>query len=204
MKEQNNVVTLYGKVISNPVFHHKISGKRFFEFFLSVDRLNNNRDIIPILVNNDQMDSKKNYIGKAILMIGQFRSYNDCSSIRHRLKLHVFAHEITLLNKYDETLAQNTIFLDGYLCKEPIYRTTPFGKKITDIMLAINRPCGRTDYIPCITWNKMARYTRTLKVGSHVQLDGRIQSREYQKQLNETTYITKTAYEVSAYKIVSL
>ena len=145
---------------------------------------------------------KENYIGREICVHGQFRSYNRHEENRNRLVLSLFVREMSFLEEVAETdIKPNYIFLDGYICKPPIYRKTPLGREIADILLAVNRPYGKSDYIPCICWGRNARYADSFSVGSHVQVWGRIQSREYQKKLSESEYEKRTAYEVSVSKL---
>jgi primosomal replication protein N len=140
-------------------------------------------------------------MGKHIEVLGQFRSYNSYHNEGNRLILTVFARDINFLDDDAVVKNPNQIFLNGYVCKKPIYRTTPFGREITDILLAVNRPYNKSDYIPCIAWGRNARYSESLEIGHNIKVWGRIQSREYQKKVNETEFEKRVAYEVSVSKL---
>ena len=147
------------------------------------------------------MDITQDYIGEYIHVIGQFRSYNRHEEKRNRLVLSVFAREISFVEEEDESMKTNQIFLDGYICKPPVYRKTPLGREIADLLLAVNRPYGKSDYIPCICWGRNARFASAFQVGGHVMIWGRIQSREYIKRLSEEESEKRVAYEVSVSKL---
>lgn len=141
------------------------------------------------------------YKGMMICVNGQFRSYNRHEERRNRLVLSVFAREVEFIDSLEESAKSNMIFLDGYICKEPIYRKTPLGREIADLLLAVNRPYGKSDYIPCICWGRNARYASTFKVGERCSIWGRIQSREYMKKLDEENVERRVAFEVSVSKL---
>ena len=143
-------------------------------------------------------------MGEYIRIGGQFRSYNRHEEKKNRLVLSVFAREVEFLDEEVENAKTNQIFLDGYICKPPVYRKTPLGREIADLLLAVNRPYGKSDYIPCICWGRNARYATTFEIGSHVSVIGRIQSREYVKKLSEDEAERRIAYEVSVCKIEEL
>lgn len=164
---------------------------------LKVSRLSHSSDIIPLLVSERLIDVKQSHIGQFLEARGQFRSHNKQESDKNRVVLFLFAKEIEMIDSA-ENRNPNEIFLDGYICKEPVYRTTPLGREIADVLLAVNRAYGKSDYIPCICWGRNARYAGNLTVGSRIQLRGRIQSREYQKRIGEGKVVDKIAYEVSA------
>ena len=198
---ENNMVTISGKVVSNIEFSHEVYGEGFYNFFLEVPRLSDSCDIIPVTVSERLISKKKPEIGKIIEVEGQFRSYNSYSSNSNRLLLTVFVREITFLEDDRKIKNPNQIYLNGYVCKKPVYRMTPFGREITDILLAVNRSYNKSDYIPCISWGRNARYSEGLEVGDNVKVWGRIQSREYQKKLENGEVLTKVAYEVSISKM---
>jgi len=198
---ENNMVTISGKVISNIEFSHEVYGEGFYYFMLEVPRLSDSSDRIPITVSERLLVKQKLEIGKIVEIEGQFRSYNSYNNDGNRLVLTVFAREINFLEDEKKIKNPNQIFLNGYICKRPVYRTTPFGREITDILLAVNRPYNKSDYIPCICWGRNARYSEALSVGDNVKVWGRIQSREYQKKLDSGDIITKVAYEVSVSKM---
>ena len=197
----NNEVVLTGKVTSELTFSHEVYGEGFYCFLLDVPRLSDISDIINITVSERLLKAPDIKIGDIITVSGQFRSYNNYSDTGSKLILTVFARDIEL--SFEEALKQNPnhIFLNGFLCKKPVYRTTPFGREITDILVAVNRAYNKSDYIPCIAWGRNARFAGNLEVGENIKIWGRIQSREYQKRLSEDNVITKTAYEISISKM---
>jgi single-stranded DNA-binding protein len=194
----NNKVFITGKVISEPVYSHEIYGEGFYEINLSVPRLSSQHDIIPVTISERLIYSGKIEKEMEISIKGQFRSYNKIIDGKSRLMLTVFARELV---EVDSSQNPNIIELSGYICKPPIYRTTPFNREICDILLAVNRAYNKSDYIPCIAWGRNARFVKGIEVGGRVFVVGRIQSREYQKKVNETEFETKTAYEISITKI---
>lgn len=197
----NNQVTIAGKVISEFTYSHTVYGEDFYTVDIEVCRLSNSCDIIPVMVSERILDVKADYRGCTLRASGQFRSYNRHEETRNRLVLSVFAREAELISMEEDEQDPNHIFLDGYVCKKPVYRKTPLGREIADVLLAVNRPYGKSDYIPCICWGRNARYADQFEVGSHVQIWGRIQSREYQKKVGEEEYEKRIAYEVSVSKL---
>ena len=153
------------------------------------------------MISERLIDVTQDYTGKFLMVTGQFRSYNRHEEQKNRLVLSVFAREAEFIDEEPDGAKTNTILLDGYICKLPVYRKTPLGREIADLLLAVNRPYGKSDYIPCICWGRNARFASTFQVGEHVQLIGRIQSREYMKKLSETETEKRTAYEVSVSKL---
>ena len=203
MSEQiikNNVAELIGIVRTGFTFSHEIYGESFYSFTMEVARLSNSSDMIPMLVSERLMDISESMEGKLIAVQGQFRSYNKHTGGRSRLLLSVFVREWAPAEP-DDPRNPNNIFLDGYICKKPVYRTTPLGREITDLLIAVNRSYGKSDYIPCICWGRNARFASGFEVGGHVQVWGRIQSREYVKKLSETETEKRVAYEVSVSKV---
>lgn len=198
---ENNVVTISGKVISNMEFSHEVYGEGFYSFMLAVPRLSDSHDKIPVTVSERLITKQKLEPGKVVEIEGQFRSYNSFNSEGNKLLLTVFAREVNFLEDELGIRNPNQIYLNGFVCKRPIYRTTPFGREITDILLAVNRPYNKSDYIPCIAWGRNARYSEGLSIGDNIKVWGRIQSREYQKKLESGEVITKMAYEVSVSKM---
>ena len=170
----NNQVTIAGEVVSEFVFSHEVYGEHFFIVDIAVCRLSNSYDVIPVMVSERLIDVKNDYRGCTLEASGQFRSYNRHEETKNRLVLSVFAREVTLYEGESEEQNPNHIFLDGYVCKNPVYRKTPLGREIADVLLAVNRPYGKSDYIPCICWGRNARYADQFEVGAHVQLWGRI------------------------------
>ncbi len=194
-------MSICGTVVSEPEFSHEVYEEMFYTFLLDTPRLSNASDVIKITISEKFLIGDGIALGDNVRIEGQFRSYNNFSSIGNRLILTVFVKDITKLDTAEEIENSNTIYLDGYICKQPIYRTTPFGREIADILLAVNRSYNKSDYIPCIAWGRNAKYAETLNVGDNVIIKGRIQSREYQKKLSETEFETKTAYEISVSKL---
>jgi Single-stranded DNA-binding protein len=198
---ENNVVTICGKIVSNLQFSHEVYGEGFYYFMVDVPRLSDSFDKIPVTVSERLITKQKLEIGKMIEVEGQFRSYNSFTGEGNRLILTVFAREINFIDDESRIKNPNQIYLNGYICKRPIYRTTPFGREITDLLIAVNRPYNKSDYIPCIAWGRNARYAENLEIGRNVKVWGRIQSREYQKKLENGEVINKIAYEISISKM---
>lgn len=196
---ESNNVTVYGTVISKPEFSHEMYGEGFYTVYLEVTRLSDISDVLPITISERLIMGLNFDVGSALLVEGQLRSYNKYQEGNNKLILTVFARNLKLTEQ--EVKNPNQIYLDGFICKKPIYRTTPFGREITDMLLAVNRPYNKSDYIPCIAWGRNARYSENLKVGDRIKIWGRIQSRNYQKKLSEDEIITRTAYEVSISKM---
>lgn len=191
---ENNTVTLWGKVVSECEFSHEVYGEGFYKFYLESPRLSDITDIIPITISERLIDENVLKIGNFISITGQLRSYNDFSGVKNKLILTVFTKDVKM---EESNQNPNKIVLNGFICKKPVYRTTPFGREIADILLAVNRSYNKSDYIPCISWGRNARFSNKLNVGDNVKITGRVQSREYQKTLETGEVLTKTAYEVS-------
>lgn len=198
----NNYLVLVGKITSEKKFSHEIYGESFYIFNLEVPRLSGNEDIIPITVSERLLNDLDLQIGKKVVVEGQFRSYNSYENEKNKLILTVFAKEI-LDYKEDEEESEekpntsNEVVLNGYICKKPIYRQTPFGREIADILLAVNRAYNKSDYIPCIAWGRNARFCQNLEIGTEIKIIGRVQSRTYEKKFEDGTSETRIAYEVS-------
>ena len=198
---ENNQVSIVGTIVSDFQYSHEVYGEGFYMVDVSVNRLSNFVDIIPVMVSERIVDVTKNYEENLIYVLGQFRSYNRHEEKKNRLVLSVFARELEFIEEESDELKSNQIYLDGYICKEPIYRKTPLGREIADLLIAVNRSYGKSDYIPCICWGRNARFASGFEVGSHVEIWGRIQSREYVKKINENETEKRIAYEVSVSKI---
>ena len=201
---ENNYLTLVGKVTGEKRFSHEIYGERFYIFDLSIPRLSGNADIIPITVSERLITDEMLQEGKKLLVKGQFRSYNSYENEKNRLILTVFAKDVTEVEEVEEEneiakkdVVTNEVVLMGYICKKPIYRQTPFGREIADLLLAVNRAYNKSDYIPSIAWGRNARFCQNLEVGTRVKIVGRVQSRNYEKKLEDGTVETRVAYEVS-------
>ena len=193
---ENNMVDIVGTIVSHPEFSYEKFGEKFCTFNIVSKRLSGYEDIIPVIV-PEWMTSDRDYYGRKVRVTGQFRSCNRNDRERNRLVLSVHANEIEEIDDDNESLSKNKIRLDGFICKSPIYRETPMGREIADVLLAVNRSYGKSDYIPCLFWGNNAKHVYTLGVGAHIKVYGRIQSREYVKQLSETESETRVAYEVS-------
>ena len=198
---ENNQVSIMGKISTEFTFSHHVFGEGFYILYLVVKRLSDSEDRIPLMVSERLVDVTQDYVGEYIQVHGQFRSYNRHEEKRNRLVLSVFVRELSFVEEEDDSLTVNQIFLDGYICKPPVYRKTPLGREIADLLLAVNRPYGKSDYIPCICWGRNARYASAFEVGGHVLIWGRIQSRDYMKKIGENETEKRTAYEVSVSKL---
>lgn len=201
MNTENNKVTISGTVASEPEFSHEVYEEMFYTFMIDTPRLSGAKDTVKITISEKFLVGDGIKIGDNVKINGQFRSYNNFSSVGNRLILTVFVKDIENLEAAEPAEISNSIYLDGYICKQPVYRTTPFGREIADILLAVNRSYNKSDYIPCIAWGRNAKYAETLNIGDNVIIKGRIQSREYQKKLSETEFEQKTAYEISISKL---
>lgn len=201
---ENNQVTIMGEVASPFTFSHEVFGEGFYMMDVNVKRLSNSEDKIPLMISERLIDVSQDYTGEFIMVSGQFRSYNRHDEQKNRLVLSVFVREVSFIEEELDGAKTNNIFLDGYICKLPVYSKTPLGREIADLLLAVNRPYGKSDYIPCICWGRNARFASTFEVGEHVQIMGRIQSREYIKKLTETETEKRIAYEVSVSKLECL
>ena len=198
---ENNQVSMMGEIVSEFQFSHEVFGEGFYMVELAVNRLSNYSDYIPLMISERLIDTEQDYTGQLIRVSGQFRSYNRHEEKKNRLVLSVFVRELEFLDEIDENEKTNQIFLDGYICKQPVYRKTPLGREIADLLLAVNRPYGKSDYIPCICWGRNARFASGFTVGSHIQIVGRVQSREYVKRIDEENVEHRVAYEVSVSKV---
>jgi len=199
-----NRINLFGKILTECQFSHDVLGEGFFGFNLQVPRLSDAYDVLPITISERLIEGSRFAPEEYISITGQIRSYNNYieEESRNRLVLTVFAKDYDF---YDDTCSHkqnpNEVFLDGYICKPPVYRTTPFGREIADLLLAVNRSYNKSDYIPCITWGRNARYSSKLTVGDNIKIWGRMQSRLYQKKLDTEETVEKTAYEVSVSRL---
>ncbi len=195
--ENNNIVTVSGEVTTKPQFSHEIYGEGFYEFNIKIKRLSDIFDIIPVTISERLLQEKNISVGDKIHIIGQFRSYNKMCDNKSKLLLTIFVREFV-----DSIIEDtNEIEITGYVCKLPIYRTTPFNREICDVLLAVNRSYNKSDYIPCIAWGRNARFVKNFRVGDKVTVCGRIQSRGYQKKTDTGEVLSKTAYEVSLNRV---
>ena len=196
---ENNHLILRGEIASQKSYSHEIYGEKFYMVNLEVKRLSSTSDIIPITISERLIMNFNLEMGSKVEVEGQFRSYNNYENERNRLVLTVFAKEIRNIEEEEEDTAivTNEVILVGYICKKPIYRQTPFGREIADILLAVNRAYNKSDYIPCIAWGRNARFCQNLEVGTEVKIVGRVQSRSYEKKYEDGRVENKVAYEVS-------
>ena len=197
MEKNKNNVTMIGQLENELQFAYEAYGERFYSSKIICPRKSGTEDIIPITVSELLIDKTEQYVGKTVKVCGSFRSYNKDG----HLLLSVFANEFSVWEEEYDTKSDNAINLDGYICKQPVYRETPLGRQITDVMIAVNRSEYRSDYIPCVAWGRNAIYASGLNVGTHIAINGRIQSREYRKMISDLDYETKVAYEVSVSKV---
>lgn len=201
---ETNNVRLVGKVVKEMEESHEIYGERFYNFTIEVPRLSSVVDNLEVTISERILFNIDLEVGRYVIIEGQLRSYNRVVDDRNKLILTVFARDLIIPEKEElpEFLRNpNEIYLDGYICKKPVYRTTPFGREISDLLIAVNRPYNKSDYIPCIAWGRNARFCENLIVGDRVKVWGRIQSREYQKRLGEDKVENRMAYEVSLSKL---
>ncbi len=196
----NNKVYIAGMVVSKPEFSYEVFGEGFYEFNLEVKRLSDTTDIIPITISERLLKEQEINVGNLIAGSGQFRSYNKQVDEKSKLMLTVFIRELL---PYSETENPNQIELTGFVCKEPIYRTTPFKREITDVLIAVNRSYNKSDYLPCIAWGRNAKFVKNLNVGDKLNMVGRIQSRVYQKKVGDQIF-EKVAFEISLSKVTKL
>lgn len=202
----SNNITLTGVVEKEPKYSHEVLGEGFYVFLLKCSRTSGNKDTLPVMISDRLADVREIKVGQVVTVSGQIRSFNrHIDDVKSKLILSVFARELEILAQdatelpFEENI--NTVILDGFVCKPPIYRCTPKGREIADILVAVNRPYGKSDYIPCIAWGRNARFAGGLEVGEHIQIQGRFQSREYTKKISDNEIETRIAYEVSVSKI---
>ncbi len=200
--KDNNIINLKGKILSECKFDHEVYDESFYTFFVETNRLSDSVDILPVTISKKLIDSNLLRIGNYVEISGQIRSYNGFYDNKNKLILTVFVRDIKQLSETEpQNKNPNQVTLNGYICKKPIYRTTPFGREITDILLAVNRAYNKSDYIPCISWGRNAIFANKLNIGENLLISGRMQSRIYQKKLENGEVEEKTAYEVSISKL---
>lgn len=196
----NNNITLAGVVEKEPEYSHEVFGEGYYIFMLKCSRTSGNKDTLPVIISERLADITEIKVGQVVTVSGQIRSFNrHIDDVKSKLILSVFARELETELSFEEDI--NTVILDGFVCKPPIYRCTPKGREIADILVAVNRPYGKSDYIPCIAWRRNARFAGGLEVGEHIQIQGRFQSREYAKKISDNEIETRVAYEVSVSRI---
>lgn len=196
MRETNNNVTIAGEIMSPYVYNHEVKGEKFYTTVVKSERLSGTSDLIPIMISERLISALTDDTGAFVNINGEFRSYNDKEN--RKLVLSVFTYDISFL---EDVRNVNDIELIGYICKESVYRTTPLGREITDVLLAVNRSYGKSDYIPCVMWGRNARFVENLAVGTKLKINGRIQSREYYKKISDNEFETRTAFEMSVSRL---
>lgn len=200
LTEKNNKVFVSGEIVTDAEFSHEVYGEGFYEMSVLVKRLSGQGDLLPVTISERLIADRDLKVGVTINALGQFRSYNKLVDGKSKLMLTVFVRELLDCAPIKNP---NSIVLSGYVCKQPIYRTTPFNREIADILIAVNRSYNKSDYIPCIAWGRNARFAKNLAVGEKIAISGRIQSREYQKRLSDDDVRVMTAYEVSISKLAA-
>ena len=196
---EDNEARIVGYVASDLEFSHEVHTEGFYRFIIMSDRLSENKDTIVVTISERIMADVEIPVGTKVEVTGQFRSYNNYSGEGSKLILTLFAWDLRISAACEK--CENEIYLNGYICKPVVYRVTPFGREIADILVAVNRAYNKSDYIPCIAWGRNAKFVNTLAVGANIKIWGRMQSREYQKRVSEDETVTKTAYEVSVSKL---
>ena len=194
----NNVATISGVVQYPPVFSHQMYGEGFYESALLVPRLSDQTDTIPFTISERLLKDGDISEGSLVTFSGQLRSYNKIIDGKSKLLLTLFVREVL---ENDESRNPNTIDIVGFVCKEPVYRMTPFKREICDVLLAVNRAYNKSDYLPCIAWGRNARFVKDVPVGSKIAMNGRIQSRIYQKVDENGVAHDRMAYEVSINRV---
>lgn len=201
----NNNITLIGVVEKEAKYSHEVFGEGYYIFMIKCLRTRGNKDTLPVMISDRLVDIREIKVGQAVAVLGQIRSFNKhTDNMKSKLILTVFAREFEVLTHSEELPYEdntNIVVLDAYICKPPIYRCTPKGREIADILVAVNRPYGKSDYIPCIAWGRNARFAGGLEAGEHIQIQGRFQSREYTKKISDNEIETRVAYEVSVSRI---
>ncbi len=203
---ENNSLQIGGRIVETPIFSHEIYGEKFYKFIIETKRLSEYLDRLPVIISERLINLSDLTDGTIVKISGQFRSYNQASENeggKSKLLLSIFAKDIEIVTN-EEVLTLNDITLIGYICKKPVYRKTPLGREISDVLIAVNRSYRKSDYIPCILWGRNAKFCETLNVGSMVELGGRVQSRVYEKKLEDGSSITKVAYEVSVSRFLEV
>ena len=201
MKERDNNITVFGLVAEGPVFNHEVFGEKFFKMMVSVNRVSGTVDTLPVLISERIADLKELKTGACVMITGRIKSYNEHIGEKSKLILAIFAEIIEIYENEVELPFNNDVVLRGFICKEPNYRVTPLGREITDVLIAVNRAYGKSDYIPCIVWGRTAKFVGHLPVGTHIEMTGRFQSRPYTKKISEDEIENRVAYEVSVSKI---
>ena len=197
----SNQITLSGTVAVAPVISHKVYGEEFLEFQLHVRRTSGFVDVIPVTISKRLISENEIGIDDQILIEGQIRTYNRIQEGKNKLIITVFARKLVKIEYEDYYKDENIVILEGYICRPPLYRVSPLGREISDVMIAVNRMYGKSDYVPCIAWGRNAKFTESMSVGKKMKIIGRIQSREYKKRGQDGQLIPGIAREISIHKI---
>lgn len=200
-RDINNIISICGEISSNFAYSHEVYGEKFYDFKISIERNSGINDILPVTVSERLIDVTNDLTGKMVSIRGRVRTFNRHDGEKNRLIITVFAQEIELV---DDGTAGNDLYLHGFICKEPIYRKTPLGREIADLLIAVNRSYGKSDYIPCICWGRNARYAGDFEVGKELAIYGRLQSREYKKSISDSKFEERIAYEASISRFVEV
>lgn len=201
MKERDNNITVFGLVAEEPAFNHEANGEDFYKTFITVRRTSGAFDTLPVVISDRIIDMKEIKVGDCVMITGQVRSHNLHIGEKSKLELFIFTEIIEVYENEVEPPFDNDVVLRGFICKEPIYRVTPLGREITDVLIAVNRAYGKSDYIPCIVWGRTAKFVGHLPVGTHIEMTGRFQSRPYAKKISEDEIENRVAYEVSVGRV---
>ena len=196
-KNEDNQIFISGRIVSDVRFNHAFLGESFYDFDVEITRKSGNCDVIPVIISERIFDVNQDCYGMMVSVSGEYRSFNRVINGKTSLILFVFAFDIGIQDYEFETEENNSILLNGYICKKPVYRMTPKGRNIADVMLAVNRGNGKSDYIPCVLWGRNAVYVSKFGIGTKIGIFGRVQSRKYTKALPDGSVFEKTAYEVS-------
>lgn len=196
---ENNIVKIVGEIVAPLTPSHEVFSEGFYETTIGIERKSEYVDLIPVMVSERLIDVSEDWVGQTVSLVGEIRSFNEKTDGKNKLKLHIFVHDLECMDSDAEH--KNEVYLRSFICKETKFRKTPLGREIADVMVATNRGYGKSDYIPCICWGRNARFVSELEVGTHLELEGRFQSREYLKRLEDETEEVRTAYEVSVSKV---
>lgn len=210
-----NAQMLRGRITSDLEYSHINYGEKFYKTYLSVARLSGVEDIIPLIISERFIATAFPDIkaGSYVDVSGQIRTYNDKSNGRMHLHIYVFVTGGSMISEEEceerftidgEVYSCDSISISGYICKPAVYRQTPSGREIADLIIAVNRKYGRSDYIPCIAWGRNAGYVAQLPVGTAISIKGRFQSRQYTKAISESESESRVAYEISISTIDSV
>lgn len=197
MSDMNNSIYISGRIVTPPEYSHVIYGEAFYRMTMGVKRLSEAVDLIPVTISERLLGNIPVEENMLFSFTGQIRSYNQRTETGSRLIVTAFARDFTPEDESQYIGDCNECELSGYICKPVVYRTTPFSREIADVLIAVNRRYGKSDYLPCIAWGRNARFLEQMNVGDHLHIIGRLQSREYRKLLEDGTTVNRTTYEIS-------